>query len=126
MRTFHQERIAQLPSSYVDTINAIMGIVMDLDDVGKVIMFGSCSRGTQTDNSDIDLLLILDSEKSGVPFNRLEQKVGTEIYERFSFNGKKDIDLLFADESVYTNSTDPRSVYQRVKRDGVVLYEQLL
>jgi len=126
MRTFHQERIAQLPSSFIDTINSIMGIVMDIDDVGKVIMFGSCSRGTHTDNSDIDLLLLLDSEKSGMPFNRLEQKVGTEIYERFSFNGKKDIDLLFADENVYANSTDPRSVYQRVKRDGVVLYEQLL
>jgi len=99
---------------------------MDIDDVGKVIMFVSCSRGTQTDNSDIDLLLLLDSEKSGIPFNRLEQKVGTEIYERFSFSGKRDIDLLFADENVYVNSTDPRSVYQRVKRDGVVLYEQLL
>ena len=126
MRTFHQERIEQLPSSFIDTINSIIGIVMDIDDVGKVIMFGSCSRGTHTDNSDIDLLLLLDSEKSGMPFNRLEQKVGTEIYERFSFNGKRDIDLLFADENVYINSTDPRSVYQRVKRDGVVLYEQLL
>jgi len=126
MRTFHKERIAQLPSSFIDTINSIIGIVMDIEDVGKVIMFGSCSRGTHTDNSDIDLLLLLDSEKSGMPFNRLEQKVGTEIYERFSFNGKQDIDLLFADENVYANSTDPRSVYQRVKRDGVVLYEQLL
>ena len=126
MRTFHQERIAQLPSTFIDTINSIIGIIMDIDDVGKVIMFVSCSRGTQTDNSDIDLLLLLDSEKSGIPFNRLEQKVGTEIYERFSFSGKRDIDLLFADENVYVNSTDPRSVYQRVKRDGVVLYEQLL
>jgi len=126
MRTFHQERIKQLPPTFVDTINSIMRIIMDIDDIGKVIMFGSCSRGTQTDNSDIDLLLLLDSEKSGMPFNRLEQKVGTEIYERFSFNDKTDIDLLFADENVYTNSTDPKSVYQRVKKDGVVLYEQLL
>jgi len=47
-----------------------MGIVMDIEDVGKVIMFGSCSRGTHTDNSDIDLLLLRDSEKSGMPFNR--------------------------------------------------------
>ena len=129
MRTFHQERIAQLPSSFIDTINSIISIVMDIDDeciICKVIMFGSCSRGTYTNNSDIDLILLLDSEKSGMSFNKLEQKVGTEIYERFSFNGKRDIDLLFADENVYANSTDPRSVYQRVKRDGVVLYEQLL
>ena len=96
---------------------------MDIDDVCKVIMFGSCSRGTHTDNSDIDLLLLLNSEKSGIPFNRLEQKVGTEIYERFSFNGKRDIDLLFADENVFVNSTRTDSAYYHIKKDGVALYE---
>jgi len=100
-----------------------MGIVMDIEDVGKVIMFGSCSRGTHTDNSDIDLLLLLDGEKSGMPFNRLEQKVGVSIYEQFDTNYKKPVDLLFADENVFANSTRPDSVYYHIKRDGVTLYE---
>ena len=108
---------------FVNTIDSIMAVVTTLEDVQQVIMFGSCSRGTYTADSDIDLLLLLDSEKSGLPFNRLEQKIGTEIYERFSFNDKTDIDLLFADKNIYINSSDPKSVYQRVKRDGVVLYE---
>ena len=123
MRTFHQERIAQLPSSFVDTISSIIGIVMDIEDVGKVIMFGSCSRGTHTDSSDIDLLLLLDSEKSGMPFNKLEQKVGVSIYEQFDTSYKKPVDLLFADENVFANSTRPDSVYYHIKRDGVTLYE---
>ena len=123
MRTFHQERIAQLPSSFVDTISSIIGIVMDIVDVGKVIMFGSCSRGTHTDSSDIDLLLLLDSEKSGMPFNKLEQKVGVSIYEQFDTSYKKPVDLLFADENVFANSTRPDSVYYHIKRDGVTLYE---
>lgn len=123
MRTFYQERIEQLPSSFIDTINSIIGIVMDIDDIGKVIMFGSCSRGTHTDNSDIDLLLLLDSEKSGLPFNKLEQKVGVSIYEQLDTSYKKPVDLLFADENVFTNSTRLDSVYYHIKRDGVTLYE---
>lgn len=126
MNTYHKERIEKLPVKFADTIDSIMAVITTIDDIEQVIMFGSCSRGLQTEHSDIDLLLLLDSKKSGMPFNRLEQKVGTAIYERFSFNGKKEIDLLFADKEVYTNSTDPRSVYRRVKKDGVVLYEQLL
>ena len=124
MRTFHQERIAQLPSTFVDTINSIMGIVMPMDDVGKVIMFGSCSRGTQTDNSDIDLLLVLNSNENDIPFNKLEEKVGVSIYEQYDSNYKTPIDLLFADESIFENSTRQDSVYYHIKRDGVTLYEQ--
>jgi predicted nucleotidyltransferase len=123
MRTFHQERIKRLPSSFIETINSIMGIVMDIDDVGKVIMFGSCSRGTQTDNSDIDLLLVLNSEESELSFGKLEEKVGISIYEQFDSNYKKQVDLLFADERVFKNSTRLDSVYHHIKRDGVTLYE---
>ena len=114
MNTYHKDRIEQLPVQFVDTIDSIMAIITTLDEVEKVIMFGSCSRGLQTEKSDIDLLLLLDSKKSGIPFNRLEQRVGTAIYEQFSFNGKKEIDLLFADKDVYSNSTDPRSVYRPI------------
>ena len=123
MRTFHQERIKQLPSSFVDTINSIMGIVIAIDDIDKVIMFGSCSRGTQTDDSDIDLLVLLNSEERNMPFSKLEEKVGVSIYEQFDSNYKKPVDLLFADESVFENSTRLDSVYYHIKRDGVTLYE---
>jgi len=126
MNIYRKERVAQLPGHFVGTIDSIMAIITTLDDVEQVIMFGSCSRNAHTEDSDIDLLLLLDSEKSGMPFNRLEQKVGTAIYEQFTFRDNIEIDLLFADKNVYINSTDPRSVYKRVKKDGVVLYEQLL
>lgn len=123
MRTFHQERTRHLPSSYVDTIDAIMGIIADIEDVGKVIMFGSCSRGTPGERSDIDLLLLLNSEKSDIPFSKLEEKVGVSIYEQFDTNHKKPVDLLFADERVFIDSTRSDSVYYQIKKDGVTLYE---
>ena len=125
MNTYYKNRISQLPVRFVDTINSIMAIITTINDVEKVILFGSCSRGQQTENSDIDLLLLVDSKKSGMPFNRLEEKIGGEIYDQFCFNGKKEVELLFADKDVFNNSTNPNSVYRRIKKDGIVLYEQL-
>ena len=118
MSKFHQEQLKQPPSSFIDSINAIMEIIVAVDDVSKVILFGSCSRGTQIDNSDIDLLILLNIESSGMPFNKLEEKVGILIYEQFDMNNKKPVDLLFADEQVFANSTHPDSVYSHIKRDG--------
>ena len=123
MNTFYRERIEQLPAPFVSTLDAIMDVITAIEEVGRVILFGSCSRGTQTESSDIDLLILLNSMEAGMPFRKLEEQVGVAIYDRFTFNGKTPVDLLFADEATYMNSSDPKSVYQRVKRDGVVLYE---
>ena len=120
MGTFHKNRIGHLPSSFKDTINSIMEIIIAENDVSKVIMFGSCSRGTQTDNSDIDLLLVLNGEGSDIPFCKLEKKVGISICEQFDSNYKKPVDLLFADERVFVNSTRIDSIYYHIKRDGVM------
>jgi len=121
---YYRERIENLPKQFVDTLDSIMSIIATLDDIEKVILFGSCSRGIPNEHSDIDLPLIMDCDKIGIPLKQMEQKNGTSIYKQFCFNGKKEIDLLFADKNIYANSTDPASVYKRIKRDGVVLYEQ--
>ena len=121
---YYKDRVSQLPVQFADTIDSVMEIIATIDNVEKAILFGSCSRNQQVKNSDVDLLLLLDSKKLGTPFNRLEQKIGTEIYENFSSNGKKEVDLLFADKDIFINSTDSNSVYRRIKRDGIVLYEK--
>jgi len=121
---YYIERVKHLPTQFINTLDSVMYIVVALDDIEKVILFGSCARGTQTDHSDIDLLLIIDSSKIGRPLKQLEQENGTAIYEQFSFNGKKEVELLFADKEVYVNSTDSKSVYKRIKKEGIVLYEK--
>ena len=124
MSMYYIERVKHLPTQFINTLDSVMYIVVALDDIEKVILFGSCARGTQTDHSDIDLLLIIDSSKIGRPLKQLEQENGTAIYEQFSFNGKKEVELLFADKEVYVNSTDSKSVYKRIKKEGIVLYEK--
>ena len=94
---------------------------MSLDNIVKVILFGSCSRGKINDKSDIDLLLILDSGL--MPFSQLEQDIGAAIYEKYDSNYKKPVDFLFADLNVYNNSTNQSSVYRFIKKEGVTIYE---
>jgi len=43
-------------------------------------MFGSCSRGTQTDRSDIDLLLVLNSIRPDSVYYHIK-KDGVTLYE---------------------------------------------
>jgi hypothetical protein len=69
------------------------------------------------------LLLLLNSKKSKLSLNKLEEKVGILIYEQFDTNDKIPIDLLFADEHIYLNSTRSDFVYYQIKKDGVTLYE---
>ena len=121
--TLNRNKITWLSDPFLNTLDSVMKIVTTVDEVGMVILFGSCSKGTQTENSDIDLLVLLDSDKSGMPFKRLEEKVGISIYDRYAFDDEVPVELLFADVKDYINSINPRSVYQRIKKDGVVLYE---
>ena len=118
---FYKDRIAQLPESYINTIDSVMNIIVTLNDIVKVILFGSCSRGMLNDKSDIDLLLLLDSEH--IPFLKLEQSIGVMIYEKYNSNYKKPVDFLFADLNVFNNSTNTSSVYGFIKKEGVTIYE---
>ena len=118
---FYKDRISQLPEPYINTINAVMDIIVTLDDIVKVILFGSCSKGMLNDKSDIDLLLLLSSGL--IPFLQLEQNIGAMIYEKYDSNYKKPVDFLFADLNVFNNSTNPSSVYRFIKKEGVTIYE---
>jgi len=115
---FYKDRIMQLPEPYINTIDAVMKIVISIKEIVMVILFGSCSRGTQNDKSDIDLLFLLDDKN--IPFSQLECNIGTMIYDNYNSNNKKPIDFLFADKKVFENSYNSSSVYKFIKKEGVI------
>jgi len=118
---FHKDRISWLPEPYIETIDSVMDIVITMDDIVKVILFGSCSRGSLNEQSDIDLLFLLHNKE--IPFPQLEQNIGTMIYEKYDSNFKKPVDFLFADLDVFDNSTNPYSVFRFIKKEGLTIYE---
>ena len=81
-----------------------------------IITFGSVARGSTTDESDLDLLVIMDSDLK--PTRRAR-----EIYSATS-----DIDLpmdiiVLTPEEFIENRDDPYSFVSEIVRTGIVAYE---
>ena len=77
-----------------------------------VLLFGSVSRGTQRENSDIDLLLVLDED---VPLVR-------SLYTRWD---KEELDPRLSPHFVHRPLTvdDAGSIWLETAIDGIVLFE---
>ena len=93
------------------------------DILGKVILFGSCSRNEASAGSDIDLYVEpkesnLTTAKFGM--NKRYKEFKYTLYDRFpvefdilSYGGKKDI------------GTIKRSpLWKQIEKDGILIYDQ--
>ncbi len=84
--------------------------------VQKAIIFGSLARGTATRRSDIDLLLVVDTNKRW--FKRFEDFLA--LYELFP---KHQVELfIYTPEELERISRRP--FIQTILREGVVLFER--
>lgn len=84
----------------------------------KIILFGSRARGDATDDSDLDLFIIQDSQ----PSNRLLRR----RIERLLWGREFSIDLIVrTPEEVVRNVEDHNPFYTRhILKEGRVLYER--
>ncbi len=103
-------------TSYI--LGLIKKTVYEIDPLATVILYGSYARGEQREDSDIDLLILLDSEK-----------------EKLTFMEKKIITYPIYDIGIDTNTLISPKVYtkkgwahhrvtpyfENVNREGVVL-----
>ena len=81
----------------------------------KIILFGSRARGTETEDSDVDLLIIMDFEGRSV---RKASEIRTSIDYHFS------LDLLVRRAGdVAWRIQEGDYFLQDVMREGIVLYE---
>jgi len=84
----------------------------------RIVLFGSCARGEATDTSDLDLLVVQDSQASN-------RQVRREI-ERLLWGRRFGVDLIVRrPEEVARNVADGNPFYTRhVLGEGRVLYER--
>lgn len=92
--------------------------------VSKVILFGSYANGTQTNDSDIDLLVVTNDD---FVFNSFAQKMEVKLKIAVALNSLRkfaDIDLIvhtkpMHDQFVLLNS----SFKKEILSSGAVIYE---
>ena len=94
-------------------------------DIKSIILFGSYANGTNTNDSDIDLVVVLDSDAIS---NSFEEKMNNKLRVRnciYELSRKVAIDLI-----VYTNAEfniikeNNTSFYNEIMETGKVLYEK--
>lgn len=88
-------------------------------DVYKIILFGSYARGENTEESDVDIMIILDCSPEEVKRRRKEF---SKIASRIGLNH----DLLFAvllrSKEDFVANLDNKLFYKNVLTEGVELY----
>lgn len=103
--------VAHIVSRVKSSLNQIYG-----ERLSKVILFGSYARGTEHDESDIDLLVVL-KDKQISAFREIEN-INAEIYEIILDTGKM-ISFVPTTEDIYASL--PNFFYSRVRAEGKVI-----
>lgn len=86
------------------------------DRLSKLVLFGSYARGEQTENSDIDFMVVLKDKDISV-FNEIE-RINNEVYALILDTGKI-ISFIPTTEDKFQNSSS--FFYQKVKQEGRVV-----
>jgi len=113
-----------MESSALDYLDSIVSKIKLLNPY-KVILFGSAVTGTLRWDSDLDLLVVLDTEK--FPANYDERLENRMIVSRaiMDFNLKVPIDLIVYTRSEYKKFLEldgPKA--KEINRHGKVVYER--
>ena len=87
-------------------------------EVEKIILFGSCAKNTLHPTSDLDICIVSEQE----PPLKIKRQI--ENYFK-SYLDEENMDL----DTIYCNRTRLMSgigVYEKIREEGVLIYENLL
>ncbi|MBW1779180.1 MAG: nucleotidyltransferase domain-containing protein [Deltaproteobacteria bacterium] len=91
----------------------------------KIILFGSYANGVFSEDSDLDLLVILDSPKIA---NNYDEKMRNRLLVRrniYALSKKVPVDLVVYTKGEYDIiSESGSSFYNEIAKTGKVLYEK--
>ena len=98
-------------------IDKIIPIIVSLASPDQIVLFGSYARGTGSEKSDIDLLIVKKSLKNG-------REISGSIYRAFLDNDiAVPVDLLTVDYNRYIElSGEPGYIYKTIREEGKVIY----
>lgn len=108
-----------------DEINIVTSKVVDellkqlSENVYKVILYGSYARGDFTNESDIDIMVLLNCDKDNVALYR---KQTSRIASRISLENDVEVSILLRDKDTFESKKRVLSFYNNIQKEGVSLY----
>ena len=99
--------------------------VLKQSDPYKIILFGSCTRGTASKESDIDLLVILDNDDVAKTYEeRLNKKLYINRLVR-NINYKIALDILVYSKAEYKIVKEYGNyLIDEIEQTGEIIYEK--
>ena len=99
-------------------------ILLQHSNVSKVILFGSYAKGTQSKDSDVDLLVVTNDDflpESFAEKMKIKIKISTALY---SIRKHTDIDLIVHTKPMYEKFIELNSGFKReILTTGTIIYE---
>lgn len=90
------------------------------NDVKKIILYGSCSRGDFSEDSDIDIALLTSCNRTEVKkYNDSLAEISTEFAERYLAI----VNFICLPEKEYEEKKEWYPYYKNIEMEGEVLYE---
>jgi len=100
-----------------ETIQKIVERIVEVSDPSKIILFGSYADGTERDDSDLDILVIQETELS-------VYKRAVPIHMKL-WGIKIPVDLIvWTPDEFQSRKDNPYSIGYQIERKGKTLYER--
>lgn len=100
-----------------NVVSSVLNIVSDK--IYKIILYGSYARGDFTQESDVDIMVILDCSKEEVLSYR---KQISKMASRIGLEHDLMLSVLLRDKGSYLSGQEFMPFYRNVDREGVSLY----
>jgi len=110
-----QEEIINIVTAEV--VEQVIDIVKDK--IYKIYLYGSYARGDFTNESDIDIMIILDCSKEEVKAYRKQISI---LASRIGLKNDIEVSLLLRDKASFENNQRILPFYQNIILEGVTLY----
>ncbi|NLL73856.1 MAG: hypothetical protein GX237_10055 [Clostridiales bacterium] len=83
-----------------------------------VVLFGSCARGDYDNESDIDLLVLLDLDTEELSNAR---KLMRPIADKLDLQYDVVISIVFQNYKIFDEYKEASGFYQNIEREGIVI-----
>lgn len=104
-------------------LNEVINDVKNLykEKLKAIVLYGSYSRNQQDDESDIDILVLVDVDESELKYY---DKMLNSIISDIGYRHKKVVSLIDLSYKKFNYWADVVPFYKNVKNEGIIIYER--
>ena len=89
------------------------------DKLNRIILYGSYTRGDNTEESDIDIMIVLDCDTKEIKKLR---GLTAEMASNISLEQEVFLSVLLRDKKQFENGLTFLPFYQNIEREGIAVY----